>query len=119
MHPAVSPSYYGYYLDGFSALLGCRFRMPKRGFPFLSNAKSGLALILPRGERIFIAANDSARVDPAAAEWADVIGRVNIEVGETLAPNVLAIGPSFGTRWSSWGRLMGHSFIAGAMTAPS
>lgn len=101
VHPMVSPRYYGYYLDGFREAFGWGVKLSTRGFPALADPKSGLAAILPEGQRIFIAANDFAHVDPEVVAWADVVGQVNVDPEVERSPKVLPLGPSFGTPWSS------------------
>ena len=78
-----------------------------------------MAVILPNGQRLFIAANDFAVVDPAVVAWADVVGQVNVDPGLSYSPKVVPIGPSFGLPWSSRASLAAFVIRSGAMTAPS
>lgn len=119
VHPTVSPRYYGYYLQGFTEAFGWRVRLSTKGFPALSDPKAGMAAVLPEGQRIFIAANDWAFVDPEVVAWADVVGQVNVDPDADRSPKVLPLGPSFGTPWRSALSLAGFVVRAGAMTSPS
>jgi len=119
VHPVVSPRYYRYYLDGLEAVYGRKPRLRTTGFPELRDPKDGMAVILPDGRRLFIAANDFAVVDPAVTAWANVVGQVNVDPDVTYPPNVVPIGPSFGLPWSSRASLAAFVIRAGAMTDPS
>lgn len=119
VHPVVSPRYYGYYLDGFREEFGWGVKLSTRGFPALTDPKSGLAAILPEGQRIFIAANDFAHVDPEVVAWADVVGQVNVDPEVERSPKVLPLGPSFGTPWSSAATLATFVLRSGARTSPT
>ena len=70
VHPVVSPRYYRFYLDGLEAVYGRTPTLRTRGFPELRDPKEGMAVILPDGLRLFIAANDFAVVDPGVVAWA-------------------------------------------------
>lgn len=118
VHPAMSPRYYGFYLDGFRQAYGWKVRLATEGFPRLSDPKSGLAAILPTGQRIFIAANDFSFVDPGVVAWADVVGQVNVDPEADRSDKVLPIGPSFGTPWLSRSALVGHILGAGLKADP-
>ena len=78
-----------------------------------------MAVILPNGQRLFIAANDFAVVDPAVVSWADVVGQVNVDPDLPHSPKVVPIGPSFGLPWSSPASLASFVIRSGAMTSPS
>lgn len=119
IHPNVSPRYYGYYLSGFQEILGSNLRFTTRGMPKIQNPTSGMALILPEGERIFLAANDHAVVSSEAVEWADVVGQVNVDPRSDLPDNVVPIGPSFGTPWGSRAGLAAFILRAGLRADPA
>ena len=119
VHPVVSPRYYRYYLDGLEAVFGRKPKLRTKGFPELRDPKNGMAVILPNGQRLFIAANDFAVVDPAVVAWADVVGQVNVDPGLSYSPKVVPIGPSFGLPWSSRASLAAFVIRSGAMTDPS
>ncbi len=118
VHPAVSPRYYGFYLQGFAEAFGWRVRLSTKAFPALGDPKAGLAAILPGGQRVFVAANDFAFVAPQVLAWADVVGQVNVDPDAARPGNVLPLGPSFGTPWASPASLTGFVVRSGAMTAP-
>lgn len=118
VHPMVSPRYYGYYLQGFREEFGWDARLSTKGFPTLTDPKAGMAAVLPEGQRIFVAANDHAVVDPKVIAWADVVAQVNVDPHADRSPKVLPIGPSFGTPWSSRPSLAAFVIRAGVMTSP-
>lgn len=119
VHPVVSPRYYRYYLDGLEAVYGRTPKLRTKGFPELGDPKEGMAVILPDGLRLFIAANDFAVVDPAVVAWADVVGQVNVDPAISYSPKVIPIGPSFGLPWPSRPSLASFVLRSGAMAAPS
>lgn len=119
MHPTVSPRYYRYYMDGLEAVYGRKPKLTTNGFPRLRDPKAGMAVILPDGQRLFIAANDFATVDPYVVEWADVVGQVNVDPKLSYSPKVVPIGPSFGLPWNSRRSLTGFVVRSGGMTSPS
>lgn len=119
VNPVVSPRYYRYYLDGLEAVYGRKPKLKTKGFPQLRDPKDGMAVILPDGQRLFIAANDFAFVDPAVVDWADVVGQVNVDPQVRYSPNIVPIGPSFGLPWRSRPSLAAFVVRSGAMTAPS
>lgn len=116
LHPTVSPRYYGYYIQGFREAFDWRVKLSTHGFPALSDPKAGMAAILPDGQRIFIAANDWAFVDPEVVAWADVVGQVNVDPEAERSSKILPLGPSFGTPWSSTPSLAAFVIHSGAMT---
>ena len=101
VHPLFSPRYYRYYWEGLESVYGRTPKLSRKGFPELNDPKDGLAVILPSGLRLFVAANDFAVVEPDIVDWADVVGQVNVDPAITYSPKVLPIGPSFGLPWSS------------------
>lgn len=119
LHPVVSPRYYRYYMDGLEAVYGRTPKLRTRGFPELRDPKEGMAVILPDGLRLFIAANDFAVVDPAVVAWADVVGQVNVDPATAYSPKVIPIGPSFGLPWRSRPSLASFVVRSGVMAAPS
>ncbi len=119
VHPVVSPRYYRFYLDGLEAVYGRTPTLRTRGFPELRDPKEGMAVILPDGLRLFIAANDFAVVDPGVVAWADVVGQVNVDPATSYSPKVIPIGPSFGLPWRSRPSLASFVLRSGAMAAPS
>lgn len=114
-----SPRYYGFYLAGFQKVLGERVRFSTKGFPEVRDPKDGMALILPKGEKIFIAANDFSEVSNEATEWADVVGQVNLDPHKRLAANVVPIGPSFGTPWETTVGLTSLILRSGMRSSPA
>jgi hypothetical protein len=119
VHPVVSPRYYRYYLDGLEAVFERRPKLKTKGFPELRDPKDGMAVILPDGKRLFIAANDFAVVDPAVLAWADVVGQVNVDPALSYSSKVVPIGPSFGIPWTSRASLAAFIVRSGAMTDPT
>lgn len=119
VHPLVSPRYYGYYIQGFREAFDWRMRLSTKGFPSLTDPKAGMAMILPEGQRVFVAANDWAFVDPQVLAWADLVGQVNVDPNTERSPKVLPLGPSFGTPWSSLASLASFVIRTGAMTSPA
>ncbi len=113
IHPDSSYQYYGFYLLGFEQHFGpsvdqtggrVRFRFSRNDLPALRGPEYGLAVIDPAGRHVFIAADDHPDVDPAALEWCDVYGMVNVPLdraGLAADGKVVPIGPSFGVRWQS------------------
>lgn len=103
--PDSSPQYYSYYLDGLTAAVpGARVRYSVTETPRLTSPRDGLAVVLPSGRRLFIAADDHPTVNLAALSWCDVFGQVNLDPAQRNQPNgnkLMALGPSFGTRQSS------------------
>ena len=118
LHPTVSPRYYGFYLQGFREAFGWGVTLSTTGFPALSDPKAGMAAILPDGQRVFIAANDFATVDPAVVAWADVVGQVNVDPDAHRSAKVVPLGPSFGTPWYSIPSLAAFVLRVGLMTSP-
>ncbi len=103
--PDSSPQYYGYYLSGFEELLGpLKFRYGSNDLPRLSSPRDGLAMLLPSGRKIFIAADDHSTVNEEALAWCDVYGQVNVDPScrrHEGFHKIMPIGPGFGIRWHS------------------
>ena len=116
--PDSSPQYYSYYLDGLTnAIPGARVRYSVAETPRLTSPRDGLAVVLPSGRRLFIAADDHPTVNLAALSWCDVYGQVNLESAQRNQPGgnkLLALGPGFGTRQSSSLRAIAHVLGASA-----
>lgn len=104
VQPWFNPEYYGYFWEGLRHHFGDRLRIadderfvdlrepgyyrPRDTFAFVAGER-----------RYFISANDHTTVNPIAADWADVYGKVNVFPG---TPGVTPTGPSFGVRaWST------------------
>ena len=98
-----SPQYYSYYLSGFEQVLGpLELDFSTSDLPRLSGPRDGVALLLPGGRKVFIAADDHAAVNLEALQWCDVYGQVNLDPASHRLPNghkLIAIGPGFGIRW--------------------
>ena len=72
--------------------------------PKLLGPRDGIAVELPTGKRIFIAADDHPNVNPEALAWCDVFGIVNLrpdKAGCIADSRIVPIGPSMGIRWRS------------------
>jgi hypothetical protein len=102
IHPRFNPDYYTYYLEGIREIFGGKaLRYTETGFPVRTTYEDGLAFIAesPRPMRVYLAANDHARIDPVALAWCDRYGIVNLDPADAqIDPRVRAIGPNFGVR---------------------
>jgi hypothetical protein len=111
LDPRFAPEHATYYLSGLAEHFGSvELPLSLEGFPTVYHDNKPLAMIVRRGgaeRNIYIAADDMPDLDPAALEWADVYGKVNLD--RTLVPSkfedrVVAIGPSHALRlWSRKG----------------
>jgi glycosyltransferase involved in cell wall biosynthesis len=108
LDPRFAPEHAAYYLSGLIDRYGTGpFPLSLEGFPAAYSDNKPLAFVIRRGSHernIYIAADDMPDLDPAALEWADVYGKVNLDpalVPETHAEKVVPIGPSHALRlWS-------------------
>ena len=110
VHPHFDPTYYGFFWEGFRRL-GYRPVLDATGFPaadtpgFYDFKDTFAALVdTPSGRRrLVISADDKADLRPAALEWADRVGKVNLLPGATepYGDRLVAVGPTFGVR--AWG----------------
>lgn len=98
-----SPQYYSYYLSGFEQVLGpLQLAFSANDLPRLSSPRDGIALLLPDGLKVFIAADDHPTVNQDALEWCDVYGQVNLDPANQQlvhGDRLVAIGPGFGICW--------------------
>ena len=114
-----SPQYYSFYLSGFEQLFGpLDLSFSVNDLPRLSGPRDGMALVLPDGRKIFVAADDHPTVNEAALAWCDVYGQVNLEPAHQALPGghkLVAIGPGFGIRWH--GLVHATHYVLGAWCA--
>jgi hypothetical protein len=106
--PRFAPEHAAFYLSGLVGPSGgTDLPFSLEGFPARYHDNKPLALVMRRDDvdrNIYIAADDMPDLDPAALEWADIYGKVNLDRG--LVPpgyetKVVAIGPSHALRlWS-------------------
>jgi hypothetical protein len=102
LSPDSSPQYYSYYIDGFIELWGgLRVRYSTTETPRLDGPRDGLAMVLPAGERVFIAADDHPTINHEALDWCDVYGQVNFDPANATMPQghkLTSLGPGFGVQ---------------------
>lgn len=105
IHPDSSPQYYSYYLAGFEEYFGSlQVRFSRNDLPSLLGPRDGLAVLLPNGRRIFIAADDHTHVNAEALAWCNVYGMVNPPPSSgsiSRDARIVPIGPGFGVKWRS------------------
>lgn len=128
VHPIFDPTYYGFYWEGFRRI-GAQIELSTNGFPALDeaafySAKDCFAAIVDTnaGERrLVISADDHASVRPAALEWADRIGKVNLSSSQLSKgiDGLVPIGPSFGIRAWLLGESIDLARQARSLTGPS
>jgi glycosyltransferase involved in cell wall biosynthesis len=107
LDPRFAPEHAAFYLDGLAERFTTDPTLTREGFPARYHENKPLAFIVRRGaeeRNIYIAADDMRELDPAALEWADVYGKVNLDRDLTPAEHaskVVPIGPSHALRlWS-------------------
>ncbi len=103
--PRFAPQHATYYLRGILDHTAAeRLPFTTRGFPRDYTDAQPLAFVLQRGShraRIYISAGDKAGLDHGALRWADVYGKVNLDletVPATDAHKIVPIGPGHGLR---------------------
>lgn len=98
MRVAVAPGfdalYYSFYIAGLERL-GIGWSYQSDGFPHIDS--HGLLLRMPSG-RVFVSASDGPGINQAAASWANIVGKVNLDSRVATPAGVLPIGPSFPVR---------------------
>lgn len=116
VEPTFDAYYYSYYLAGLTSVFGeDAVGYGRNDFPVLTREYSGFAARVDgRGGslHLYISANDSAALDPAGLEWADVYGKVNLDhtlVTTDHAGMVRPIGPGFGIRLWPVGQSFRHA----------
>ena len=102
--PPVFDAYYcSFYLEGIYRVLDRR-SVRFAEWPFPARNRRVLVALAPDGRRIAVDCNDSSEMDANALAWADVYGKVNLELQRVPEPSrskVIALGPGFGVRaWS-------------------
>ena len=114
-----SPQYYSFYLAGFEQLLGqLDLSFSVNDLPRLIGPRDGMALVLPGGRKVFVAADDHPTVNDEALAWCDVYGQANLDPAHQALPGghkLVAIGPGFGIRWH--GRVHATRYVLGAWRA--
>ena len=127
--PRFAPEHAAYYLGGLIERYGLtELPFTLQGFPAAYTDNKPLAFVVRRGTKernVYIAADDMPDLDGAALSWADVYGKVNLDlalVPSAYAHKIVPIGPSHALQlWSTreslrvaWrvsragGRLIGH-----------
>ena len=108
--PSFRPLYYFFYVEGVRRLFpGRPISFAREGFPDKTQYDDGCAVYVadaPR-PRVYLSANDHARIDDVAHQWCDAYGVVNCPVDRGGAPSedhIHAIGPSFGVNLEERGQ---------------
>ncbi|GIV76555.1 MAG: hypothetical protein KatS3mg050_0949 [Litorilinea sp.] len=123
IYPYFWSQYYAFYIEGLRRVFGQHnIHFSVAGFPQKMEFDDGFAFEVNGvhfNRRVFISANDHARLDSRALRWCDCYGIVNYapEAGwEEDFPKVVPIGPSFGIRSWGWRSTLYHALRWQAFT---
>lgn len=94
--------YASYYIYGLYEVFGKQnVRFSSRYFKSFKHDNHFFAFVITKGtsqKKVIVDFTDDSSIDSTALQWADVYGKINLEISKTPHNKIVSIGPSFGIR---------------------